>query len=83
MQTRRERRKRQPPGKSSSREFYYVGPPSTFQTRRGLESVHTRGPLRNIQCEELDEKPSCNARGKLLWGVVFAGNTSENYISSG
>ena len=56
MQTRRERRKRQPPGKSSSREFYYVGPPSTFQTRRGLESVHTRGPLRNIQCEELDEK---------------------------
>ena len=27
--------------------------------------MHTRGPLGNILCGELDQKPSCNAEGKL------------------
>ena len=35
--------------------FYYVGPPTSFQRRQGLEMVHSRGPKINKQCKELDK----------------------------
>ena len=45
-----------------------MGPPSTFQIRQGLESVHTKGPLRNIQCGELDEKTKLQCKRQTVVG---------------
>ena len=43
--------------------------PTPFQTRQGLESVHTRGLLRNIQCGELDQKPKLQCKRQTVVGV--------------
>ena len=38
------------------------------QTRQGLETVHTRGPLRNLQCEKLDEKTKLQCKRQTVVG---------------
>ena len=62
------RRRKQPLGRDSSREFYYVGPPSALQKRDGIEMVHTRGPLINMQCKEMDKKNNQQCKRQTVVG---------------
>ena len=69
METRHKSKKRkQSGGKTSSREFYYVGPPTPFQRRQHIQTIHTRGPLRNIQCEALDQKTQQQCKRQTVVG---------------
>ena len=78
----RRRRTKQTRGKTSSREFYYVGPAPPFQRRQHFQTIHTRGPLRNIQCEALDQNTQEQCKRQTVVGVEFVGNTSKNYTNS-
>ena len=69
--TTRRRRRKQPRGKSSSREFYYVGPSTPFQKRQHIQTIHTRGPLRNIQCEALDQNTQEQWKRQTVIGCVI------------
>ena len=61
-------------GRDSPREFYYVEPPTLLQRRAGLEIIHTRGPLINMQCNYMDKKKKKNERCKRKTVVEFVGN---------
>ena len=71
------RRRKQPLGRDSSREFYYVGSPSTLQKRNGVEMVHTRGPLINMQCKEMDKKNNQQCKRQTFCRVWYLLATSQ------
>ena len=80
METRHKSKKRkQSGGKTSSREFYYVGPPTPFQRRQHIQTLYTRGPLRNIQCEALDQKPQHQCKRQTVVGCGICWQHLKNY----
>ena len=68
-------------GRDSSREFYYVGPPAPFQRRAGLEMVHTRGPLINMQCKEMDKNnQQCKRKTVIGCGICWQHLKYRHYL---
>ena len=76
------RRRKQPLGRDSSREFYYVGPPSALQKRNGIEMVNTRGPLINMQCKEMDKKNNqqCKRQTVIGCGICWQHLKYRHYL---
>ena len=73
MLTRRKAQKSKKVGIPSSKQFYYLGPPSKGQLKKGIEEVRTTGPLINLQCSNIDpkSKQQCKRRTVIGCGICW------------